>query len=856
MLTSEIRAKFLEYFSSNGHEVVDSSPLIPANDDTLLFTNAGMVQFKDVFLGTDKRTYKRATTTQRCIRAGGKHNDLENVGYTLRHHTFFEMLGNFSFGDYFKEHAIELAWNFLIKELGLEKDKLWISVFQDDDEAAKIWSSKIGISPDRIVRLGEEDNFWSMGDTGPCGPCSEIYYDHGDQYEGTPPGSPGDDGDRFVEIWNLVFMQFNRDAKGKLAPLPKPSVDTGMGLERVAAVMQGVNSNYETDLFLNLIKASESNIQSPGQPSHKVIADHIRSVSFLIADGVIPSNEGRGYVLRRIMRRAIRHGYKLGTKKPFMHKLVSSLVQEMEAAFPMLASHQSLIETTIHDEEKKFLETLDKGIEILEKEINKMTSKIIPGEVVFKLHDTFGFPYDLTADIAREQNLTLDEKGFNDCMAEQVKNSKSASQFKAIHLDLTSIKATKFLGYERLTAEGKILGIWDGEESLKVAKEPKEYLLAFNQSPFYAESGGQVGDQGTFTGPGCQGKVLDCVKQGKIFLHKLLLEEGVLDENKKLKLEVNSQHRNTASAHHSATHLMHAALKHTLGDHVQQKGSLVDATKLRFDFSHPKAVSKEEIATIETIVNNHILNNSEVDTKLMKLDDAMASGAEAMFGEKYDNDVRVLSMSDSFSVELCGGTHVSRSGDIGVFMITSESSVSSGVRRIEAVVGNQALKFISDIRQQLSSVQGLLKVGALQIDTKVKDLIDENKSLKKGNKSINTPASVVEQSSHQINNFELIIVQTDSGNIQDLRKLVDSQKANQTEKCILIFSHLDHKIVLVCGVTEDLEESIPANSVIQAISKGINGKGGGRKDFAQGAGEYKNLQEFVTSIPNIVQSLA
>ena len=856
MLTSEIRAKFLEYFASNGHEVVDSSPLIPANDDTLLFTNAGMVQFKDVFLGTDKRTYKRATTTQRCIRAGGKHNDLENVGYTLRHHTFFEMLGNFSFGDYFKEHAIELAWNFLTKELGLEKDKLWISVFQDDDEAAKIWSSKIGISPDRIVRLGEEDNFWSMGDTGPCGPCSEIYYDHGDQYEGTPPGSPGDDGDRFVEIWNLVFMQFNRDAKGKLAPLPKPSVDTGMGLERVAAVMQGVNSNYETDLFLNLIKASESNIKSPGQPSHKVIADHIRSVSFLIADGVIPSNEGRGYVLRRIMRRAIRHGYKLGTKKPFMHKLVSSLVQEMEAAFPMLASNQSLIETTIHDEENKFLETLDKGIKILEKEINKMTSKIIPGEVVFKLHDTFGFPYDLTADIAREQNLTLDEKGFDECMAEQVKNSKSASQFKAIQLDLTSIKATKFLGYERLTAEGKILGIWDGEDSLKTAKEPKEYLIAFNQSPFYAESGGQVGDRGTFAGPGCQGKVVDCVKQGKIFLHKVLLEEGALNENKKLKLEVNSQHRNTAAAHHSATHLMHAALKHTLGDHVQQKGSLVDATKLRFDFSHPKAVSKEEIAKIETIVNNHILNNSEVHTKLMKLDDAIASGAEAMFGEKYDSDVRVLSMSDSFSVELCGGTHVSRCGDIGVFMITSEFSVSSGVRRIEAVVGNQALEFILGIRQQLSSVQSLLKVGALQIDAKVKDLIDENKSLKKGNKSINTPPSVVEQSSEQINNFELIIVQTDSGNIQDLRKLVDLQKANQTKKCILIFSHLNHKIVLVCGVTEDLEELIPANSVIQAISKAINGKGGGRKDFAQGAGECKNLQEFVTSIPNIVQSLA
>ena len=595
MLTSEIRAKFLEYFANNDHEVIDSSPLIPANDDTLLFTNAGMVQFKDVFLGTDKRPYKRATTTQRCIRAGGKHNDLENVGYTLRHHTFFEMLGNFSFGDYFKEHAIELAWNFLTKELGLPKDKLWISVFREDDEAAEIWLSKIGISPDRIVRLDEEDNFWSMGDTGPCGPCSEIYYDHGDQYEGTPPGSPGDDGDRFVEIWNLVFMQFNRDAAGDLTPLPKPSVDTGMGLERVSAVMQGVNSNYETDLFLNLIKASEKAIKSPGEPSHKVIADHIRSVSFLIADGVMPSNEGRGYVLRRIMRRAIRHGYKLGAKKPFLHNLVAPLVQEMEIAFPMLATSQSLIETTIHDEENKFLETLEKGIEILDKEIKKMTSQVIPGEVVFKLHDTFGFPFDLTADIAREQDLTLDQKGFDICMAEQVKNSKSASKFKTVQLDLSSITDTNFLGYDRLTAKGTVLGLWDKEVRIDTANETKEYLLAFNQSPFYAESGGQIGDQGLFLGKGCHGQVLDCIKQGKIFIHKINLEKGSISVKDEIKLEVNPVLRASAAAHHSGTHLMHAALKHVLGDHVVQKGSLVDPTKLRFDFSHPKAVTKEEI---------------------------------------------------------------------------------------------------------------------------------------------------------------------------------------------------------------------------------------------------------------------
>ncbi|MDC0029616.1 alanine--tRNA ligase [Pseudomonadota bacterium] len=856
MLTSELRDKFLEYFRKNSHEVVDSSPLIPANDETLLFTNAGMVQFKDVFLGSDKRPYKRATTTQRCIRAGGKHNDLENVGYTLRHHTFFEMLGNFSFGDYFKEEAIQLAWNFLTKELNLEKEKLWISVFRDDDEAAEIWSSKIGIDPERIVRLDEEDNFWSMGDTGPCGPCSEIYYDHGEQYEGTPPGSPGDDGDRFVEIWNLVFMQFNRDAAGELTPLPKPSVDTGMGLERVAAVMQGVNSNYETDLFLNLIKASEDAIQSPGEPSHKVIADHIRSVSFLIADGITPSNEGRGYVLRRIMRRAIRHGYKLGAKKPFLHSLVEPLVKEMELAFPMLASSQKHIEETIHNEENKFLETLDKGIEILEKEISRMDSKVIPGDIVFKLHDTFGFPFDLTADIAREQDLDLDEGGFNQCMEEQVKNSKSASKFKGTQLDLSSIEETQFLGYDRLNAEGTVLSLWNDDLQVDSATSGKEYFLALDQSPFYAESGGQVGDHGEFSCSDGNGQILDCIKQGKIFLHKINVAEGFIKVGDTLKLSVESTSRASAASNHSATHLMHAALKHVLGSHVEQKGSLVDASKLRFDFSHPKAVTKDEIKQIELIVNQHTLNNAEVKTELMQLDDAIASGAEAMFGEKYDDEVRVLSMGDGFSVELCGGTHVTRTGDIGMFTILSESSVSSGVRRIEAVTGSKAVELMLVIRSQLQDVQSALNVGVSQVSSKVKDLVRENKSLKKGNKTKEKSTFDTKEAIYKINNFDLVLLEADTQNIQDLRQLVDASKKGQSQRCVLILSNQDSKVIMVCGITDDIQESLSANDVIQAIAKASNGKGGGRRDFAQGAGVADNFEEFVNSIPHIVQSIA
>mgnify|MGYP000601143484 CR=1 FL=1 len=730
MLTSEIRAKFLEYFAKNDHEVIDSSPLIPANDDTLLFTNAGMVQFKDVFLGTDKRPYQRATTTQRCIRAGGKHNDLENVGYTLRHHTFFEMLGNFSFGDYFKEHAIELAWNFLTKELGLEKDRLWISVFREDDEAAEIWSSKIGIAPDRIVRLDEEDNFWSMGDTGPCGPCSEIYYDHGDQYEGTPPGSPGDDGDRFVEIWNLVFMQFNRDAAGDLTPLPKPSVDTGMGLERVTAVMQGVNSNYETDLFLNLIKASEKAIKSPGEPSHKVIADHIRSVSFLIADGVMPSNEGRGYVLRRIMRRAIRHGYKLGAKKPFLHTLVAPLVQEMEIAFPMLATSQSLIETTIHDEENKFLETLEKGIEILDKEIKKMTSQIIPGEVVFKLHDTFGFPLDLTADICREKNISIDQKGFDEAMEAQKSMARSSNKFKMkIDVDYNG-DATHFSGYEAMECKAKVLALFKDDISKMELLKGESGIVILDTTPFYAESGGQVGDKGLIKTSNSSFKVEDTIKiKAKIYAHFGVVETNSLKVSDEVMASVENDSRKNIMRNHSATHLLHKGLKNTLGSHVEQKGSLVDESKTRFDFSHPKALTSDEIKSVEMFVNQEILNNTDTEAKTMHLDDAKKSGAMMLFGEKYADEVRVLSIGSS--KELCGGTHVKRTGDIGAFKIISETGISSGIRRIEATTGFNVIHYMNEHVSIIDRLAHDLKVPSSELLSKIDQIQDLMKEQEK-----------------------------------------------------------------------------------------------------------------------------
>ena len=642
MKTSDIRKAFLDFFNSKNHEVVASSSLVPSNDETLLFTNAGMVQFKDVFLGTETKNFKRAATSQRCIRAGGKHNDLENVGYTLRHHTFFEMLGNFSFGDYFKEDAIKFAWEFLTEELKLDKEKLWITVYKDDDEAEEIWKNIIGIDPGRIARLGDDDNFWSMGDTGPCGPCSEIFYDHGEHIDGTPPGAEGDEGDRFIEIWNLVFMQFNRDESGKMEPLPKPSVDTGMGLERIAAVLQSVNSNYETDVFKDLINASEKILGSEGSTSHKVIADHIRSSVFLISDGVIPEKEGRGYVLRRIMRRGIRHGYKIGAKKPFMHLLVKDLIKLMNSAYPELKKKQKDIIELIKNEEIKFFETLETGIEILEDTISNMKNKTLSGDVVFKLHDTYGFPFDLTADIAREKQLDIDEKRFNECMNQQKQTSKASSSFVSSLPAASGIEETKFLGYENLESDSKVLVIWKDQERIDAAKNKEEIFFACNQTPFYAEAGGQIGDKGKFASQSSTGSILDCKKQGKVYIHKAIVDKGSIKTGDVIKMSVEKEKRSAIAIHHSSTHLVHAALRAVLGDHVQQKGSLVDENKLRFDFSHTKPLTKEEITKIEDIVNKEALKNLEVKTELMKLDDALKSGAMALFGEKYDDDVRVL----------------------------------------------------------------------------------------------------------------------------------------------------------------------------------------------------------------------
>ncbi len=856
MNTKELRQAFLDFYKSKDHTIVDSSSLVPLNDDTLLFTNAGMVQFKDVFLGTEKRKYVRATTSQRCIRAGGKHNDLENVGYTLRHHTFFEMLGNFSFGDYFKNDAIAFAWEFLTEVLKLPEDKLWISVYKDDDEAAAIWKDEIGINPDRIVRLGEEDNFWSMGDTGPCGPCSEIYYDHGDHIPGTPPGSDGDEGDRFVEIWNLVFMQFNRDSSGEMSPLPKPSVDTGMGLERIAAVMQGVNSNYDTDFFKSLIDASEKLLSNTGNVSHKVIADHIRSTSFLIADNVLPENEGRGYVLRRILRRAIRHGYKMGATKPFLHNLVSTLALLMSDAYPVLREKEEFITTTILDEELKFFETLEKGIQILEDAISSIDDKTIPGNVIFKLHDTFGFPFDLTADIARERDLLVDLDGFNDCMAKQKQASKAASSFTSKLPAASGVNETEFIGYDFLEAQSKIIALWDGLDAVESIDNANEIFFATEKTPFYAESGGQVGDRGTFSSKASSGAIIDCKKQGKVFIHKAILNEGTLNKSDVIDMSVEKDKRQAVAIHHSATHLMHAALKEVLGEHVQQKGSLVDEHKLRFDFSHGKPLSKEEISKIESIVNREMLSNVEVTTEIMELDKAMESGAQALFGEKYDDEVRVLSMGEkSFSVELCGGTHVDRTGDMGLFIIVNQSSVASGIRRVEALSGKQAMVYLEELRSVNDSIQQLLNTPQDSLEEKIIYLIDENKKLKKGGTN---PSSIEVINSQVFENdgWNLILEQVAVDDNKLLRGLVDKKKNTLENGVIVLLNAIDSKVALVCGVTESMTSKISAGDVIKILAESLGGKGGGRSDFAQGAGETKDIKKFVTSIPDIVKSVA
>ena len=857
MKTSDIRKAFLDFFNSKNHEVVASSSLVPSNDETLLFTNAGMVQFKDVFLGTETKNFKRAATSQRCIRAGGKHNDLENVGYTLRHHTFFEMLGNFSFGDYFKEDAIKFAWEFLTEELKLDKEKLWITVYKDDDEAEEIWKNIIGIDPGRIARLGDDDNFWSMGDTGPCGPCSEIFYDHGEHIDGTPPGAEGDEGDRFIEIWNLVFMQFNRDESGKMEPLPKPSVDTGMGLERIAAVLQGVNSNYETDVFKDLINASEKILGSEGSTSHKVIADHIRSSVFLISDGVIPEKEGRGYVLRRIMRRGIRHGYKIGAKKPFMHLLVKDLIKLMNSAYPELKKKQKDIIELIKNEEIKFFETLETGIEILEETISNMKNKTLSGDVVFKLHDTYGFPFDLTADIAREKQLDIDEERFNECMNQQKQTSKASSSFVSSLPAASGIEETKFLGYENLESDSKVLVIWKDQERIDAAKNKEEIFFACNQTPFYAEAGGQIGDKGKFASQSSTGSILDCKKQGKVYIHKAIVDKGSIKTGDVIKMSVEKEKRSAIAIHHSSTHLVHAALRAVLGDHVQQKGSLVDENKLRFDFSHTKPLTKEEITKIEDIVNKEALKNLEVKTELMKLDDALKSGAMALFGEKYDDDVRVLTMGEnSYSVELCGGTHVNRTGDIGFFVITNQSSVASGIRRIEALAGSKSIEHVKKLRDVNLSLQNSLNVSADELQEKVNSLIEENKKLKKSSKSKSAKKSVISSEMHEFGDWKLIVEQVDVEDTKDLRSLADEQKNTNEKLCVVIFTESSNKIALVCGVTKNLTESLSAKEVVSELSNQINGKGGGRSDFAQGAGETDNIKDFVTSIPNSVKSLA
>ena len=857
MKTSEIRQSFLDFFHSKNHKVISSSSLVPTNDETLLFTNAGMVQFKDVFLGTEKKNYQRATTSQRCIRAGGKHNDLENVGYTLRHHTFFEMLGNFSFGDYFKEDAIKFAWEFLTEVLKLDKDKLWITVYKDDDEAEEIWKEIIGIDPKRIARLGDEDNFWSMGDTGPCGPCSEIFYDHGDHIDGTPPGAEGDEGDRYIEIWNLVFMQYNRDDDGKMEPLPKPSVDTGMGLERIAAVMQGVNSNYETDIFKDLITASENLLGNKKSTSHKVIADHIRSTVSLISDGVIPENEGRGYVLRRIMRRGIRHGYKIGAKKPFMFSLVKDMVRVMSSAFPDLKDKESDIAELVKTEEIKFFETLEKGIEILEEEISNMSEDIISGDVVFKLHDTFGFPFDLTADIARERELLIDEKRFDECMNQQKETSKASSNFVSKLPAAAGVNETKFLGYDNLESESKVLVIWKDQERVDEADNKEEIFIACDQTPFYAEAGGQVGDKGIFASNSATGNILDCKKQGKVYLHKAIIKKGNIKTGDVIKMSVEKDKRSAIAIHHSSTHLVHAALREVLGDHVQQKGSLVDENKLRFDFSHTKPLSKDEISKIEDIVNKETLSNLEVQTELMKIDDALKSGAMALFGEKYDDEVRVLTMgNNSYSVELCGGTHVSRTGDIGHFIITNQSNVASGIRRIEALAGFQSIEYINNIRETNSSLQSLLNVSSEDMHEKILSLIEENKTLKKKSSNKNSTKSVLLSETYDVEDWKLIVEQVEISDTKDLRNLVDEQKKINNKACIFILNHQKNKVAFVCGVTSNLVETISAKDVISQLSIAIDGKGGGRSDFAQGAGETDNIADFVTSVVNTVKSLA
>ncbi len=854
--SAELRQAFLTFFKDKGHEVVGSSSLVPGNDPTLLFTNAGMVQFKDVFLGRDKRPYTRATSSQRCVRAGGKHNDLENVGYTARHHTFFEMLGNFSFGDYFKEDAIKYAWEFLTEVAGLAPEKLWVTVYADDKEAEDIWLNTIGVSAERFSRIGdkpgkkyESDNFWAMGDTGPCGPCTEIFYDHGEDIWGGPPGTPEEDGDRYIEIWNLVFMQYNRSADGQMNKLPAPSVDTGMGLERLAAILQGVHNNYDIDLFQHLIKAAAraTNTSDLENKSLRVIADHIRSCAFLCVDEVLPSNEGRGYVLRRIIRRACRHGHQLGMDGLFFYKLVQPLVEVMGDAYPELARAQSNVERLLKMEEERFAETLDHGMKILEEDIKQLQDKTITGETLFKLYDTYGFPVDLTADIARERGLEIDEAGFEACMEAQRERGRSASQFgvdynKDVQVDCDCV----FTGYDQLTQNGKVLELFSQiggkADSVDSLNEGQQGIVVLDETPFYGESGGQVGDSGLLTSANATFIVKDTQKQGKSILHIGELQKGSINKGDELNAEFDLENRKAISRNHSATHLMHAALQQVLGEHVSQKGSLVDAEKLRFDFSHFEPVNKEQLKQIEQIVNAQIRGNSKALADEMGLDAAKASGAMALFGEKYDDVVRVVSMGDDkFSTELCGGVHVDRVGDIGFFKITAETGIASGVRRIEAVTGEAAVNWVEEKEQQLDSLAQLLKSSCDEVNGKVEQLMQKLKEQEKQltqlkGKMASQAGSDLSSQAEDIGGVKILTAQLEGADSNTLRDTLDQLKNKLGSAAIVLASGEGDKVKLIAGVTKDLTKKIRAGDLVNIAAAEVGGKGGGRPDMAQAGG--------------------
>ena len=870
MKSSEIRTRFLEYFKKQGHTIVASSPLVPGNDPTLLFTNAGMVQFKDVFLGQDKRPYMRATTSQRCVRAGGKHNDLENVGYTARHHTFFEMLGNFSFGDYFKRDAIRFAWELLTREYGLDPKRLWITVYETDDEAYGIWANEIGVPKERIARIGDKtggqkfqsDNFWQMGDTGPCGPCTEIFYDHGPGIAGGPPGTADADGDRYIEIWNLVFMQFNRDDAGTMHPLPKPSVDTGMGLERIAAVLQGVHSNYEIDLFQDLIRAAAKVIGAKDLESSslRVIADHIRACSFLITDGVIPGNEGRGYVLRRIIRRAIRHGYKLGQKQPFFHKLVTDVARVMGDAYPELRAVEKRVSDVLKQEEDRFAETLENGMKMLENALHR-EDRMLDGETVFQLYDTFGFPVDLTADIARERGITLDMAGFESAMSRQREQARAAGKFKASLGVTYSGDKTLFTGYERLAGEAVVVAIYvDGSVVQEIASG-QNAIVVLDTTPFYAESGGQVGDKGELVAASGTFEVTDTQKiQAEVFGHHGTLKTGVLKVGDKLEARVNTALRARTMRNHSVTHIMHKALHDVLGPHVQQKGSLVDTDKTRFDFAHDKPMTDEEIRQVELLVNDQILQNVATKARVLPIEEAKKAGAMMLFGEKYGDEVRVLDIGNSR--ELCGGTHVSRTGDIGVFKIYSEGGVAAGIRRVEATTGGSALAMMNSQLQELQEVARQLRVPPTggMVEAAVSSLLDEKKALEKElsrlkSKLASSQGDDLADQAIAVGSAKVLAAKLDGADAKTLRETMDKLKDKLKSAAIVLGAVEDDKVTLIAGVTADLTAKVKAGELVNFVAQQVGGKGGGRPDMAQAGGtEPAKLPAALASVGDWVKA--